>query len=266
MLHHQDFLSNMQAFDRFEAYPLNLPRQELGEQNLQYLQSELEKRSSSLFVTESNECSVEVSIEEKSDSRSKQNEVDESKLLIDCLSTFNELKKVLGVIHPVPKLPMYLIDMQQKEPSPGGTRLLSVFSRSCLLSELKHVTIVTYLADKLPRILHRANSWSRMKITADMFKALCTVDHVMPHFLNIIFGLGRKTVPIDENYMTCYHHFSDDPESKYRDVKTKDDGNGQCGGRETGYGSYGLFRSPSQIIKTVFSCPISCIKPYQGVV
>ena len=53
-------------------------------------------------------------------------------------------------------------------------------------------------------ILYRANSWSRMKITVQMFKALCTFDQITPHFLKIVFGFGRKLSSSDESYMTCY--------------------------------------------------------------
>lgn len=43
-----------------------------------------------------------------------------------------------------------------------------------------------------------------MKITVQMFKALCTFDQITPDFLNIVFGFGRKISSSDESYMTCY--------------------------------------------------------------
>lgn len=46
-----------------------------------------------------------------------------------------------------------------------------------------------------------------------MFKAICTYDQIAPQFLNFVLGLGRKTKSFDENYMSCYHLFSDDEKS-----------------------------------------------------
>ena len=57
---------------------------------------------------------------------------------------------------------------------------------------------------KCGSILHRANSWSRIKITVQMFKALCTFDQITPSFLNLVFGFCKRTSSSDENYMTCY--------------------------------------------------------------
>ena len=54
------------------------------------------------------------------------------------------------------------------------------------------------------RILHRFNSWSRIKITVEMFQAIFTLDRVTPCFLKIVMGLGRKICPKDEDFMTCY--------------------------------------------------------------
>lgn len=46
-----------------------------------------------------------------------------------------------------------------------------------------------------------------MTITLEMFKAICTFDQITPWFLNFIFGFGRKTKSVDEDYMACYHQF-----------------------------------------------------------
>ena len=88
----------------------------------------------------------------------------------------------------------------------------------------------------LSRLIHRSNSWSRMKITPEMFKTICTFDRITPRFLSIIFGLGRKTASIDEHY----HHLSISTETKDDEVSCKDEDSSQERSRENQYESYGL--------------------------
>jgi hypothetical protein len=45
-----------------------------------------------------------------------------------------------------------------------------------------------------------------MDISLDMFQALYTTTHVMPQFLKIVMGLGRKVRSRDESFMSCYTH------------------------------------------------------------
>ena len=52
------------------------------------------------------------------------------------------------------------------------------------------------------------NSWSRLKITLDMFKLLCGFSQVNPRFLSLIEGMGFKSGPDDEHFMSCYNHLS----------------------------------------------------------
>jgi hypothetical protein len=52
--------------------------------------------------------------------------------------------------------------------------------------------------------IYRANSWSRMKITFDMFRMLCVSSCVTPQFLDLIRGMGYKSGPADEHFMSCY--------------------------------------------------------------
>ncbi|GAB1317157.1 hypothetical protein MFIFM68171_07367 [Madurella fahalii] len=53
-------------------------------------------------------------------------------------------------------------------------------------------------------LVHRANSWSRMKITLDMFKILCSKSGVDPSFATCIMGMGRKRSPNDEHFINSY--------------------------------------------------------------
>ena len=43
-----------------------------------------------------------------------------------------------------------------------------------------------------------------MKITLDMFKAVCIADQITPEFLSIVSGMGQKKAAVDEHFMTCY--------------------------------------------------------------
>ncbi|KAI1497173.1 hypothetical protein F5X99DRAFT_413332 [Biscogniauxia marginata] len=57
-------------------------------------------------------------------------------------------------------------------------------------------------------ILHRFNSWSRINASIDIFREICAYCRVIPQFLNIVMGFGRKLSPNDEDFMTCYASFS----------------------------------------------------------
>lgn len=74
------------------------------------------------------------------------------------------------------------------------------------------------------RIVHRTNSWSRMKITLDMFKALCLDLDVDPSFAACIVGMGRRLKPSDEHfinsYSQVYHHPPTSPTCKFPPVKS----------------------------------------------
>ena len=61
--------------------------------------------------------------------------------------------------------------------------------------------------------IHRMNSWSRMKISLDMFQLLCTHVQVIPRFLSLIEGMRKKHFPKDEHFMSCYTHLSTAPEN-----------------------------------------------------
>ena len=99
-------------FDGYETYPLNLS---FEESSLRYLHSELEKRLPSLFVTDSSKCSVEVletiyapnnchdADMEESDSAGSLRLASHPTLLVNFLSTLNELKDTLQVNCPVDK-------------------------------------------------------------------------------------------------------------------------------------------------------------------
>ncbi|KAI0549993.1 hypothetical protein F4679DRAFT_544427 [Xylaria curta] len=53
-------------------------------------------------------------------------------------------------------------------------------------------------------IINRYNSWSRMDISIEMFQVLYTAAHIMPQFLKIVMGMGRKMGSRDESFMNCY--------------------------------------------------------------
>jgi hypothetical protein len=64
------------------------------------------------------------------------------------------------------------------------------------------------------RILHRLNSWSRIDATIEMFQAICTYNRITPWFLKIVIGFGRKFSSWDEDFMTCYNHFTSSSKGK----------------------------------------------------
>jgi hypothetical protein len=43
-----------------------------------------------------------------------------------------------------------------------------------------------------------------MKITLDVFKAICTLYGFHPCILGLIAGLGYKTAPEDEHFISCH--------------------------------------------------------------
>jgi hypothetical protein len=47
-----------------------------------------------------------------------------------------------------------------------------------------------------------------MKVLAEMFTFICSSIEIVPPFLNLVMGFGRKTSSADENFMTCYNRFS----------------------------------------------------------
>jgi hypothetical protein len=53
--------------------------------------------------------------------------------------------------------------------------------------------------------IHRANSWSRMQITLDMFQMLCTSSMITPKMLDLIRGMRYKLAPEDEHYMNSFY-------------------------------------------------------------
>ncbi|KAI1178094.1 hypothetical protein F4777DRAFT_142287 [Nemania sp. FL0916] len=53
-------------------------------------------------------------------------------------------------------------------------------------------------------ILERLNSWSRIDITLEMFRAVYSMWNLIPNFLSIVLGLGRKLSSRDEDFMSCY--------------------------------------------------------------
>lgn len=52
------------------------------------------------------------------------------------------------------------------------------------------------------------NSWSRLKITMDMFKLLCGICQLNPRYLSLVEGMGLKSGLDDEHFMSCYRHMS----------------------------------------------------------
>lgn len=110
-------------------------------------------------------------------------------------------------------------------------------------------------------ILDRFNSWSRINITLEMFKALCTFDQVMPRFLNLISGFGRKTKSTDEDYMVYYRQFSDRGEAVIEACKDNDKGKEDCPERDRRPASYGqCFLYPP--LEGFVSCPtLRCEAP-----
>ena len=53
--------------------------------------------------------------------------------------------------------------------------------------------------------IYRANSWSRMQITSDMFRTLCAASKTTPKMIDLIRGVRYKLAPEDEHYMNCFY-------------------------------------------------------------
>jgi hypothetical protein len=47
-----------------------------------------------------------------------------------------------------------------------------------------------------------------------MFQTIYAFDQIMPQFLKIVMGLGRKTSSKDEDFMTSYSYFSTSSKGK----------------------------------------------------
>ena len=54
-------------------------------------------------------------------------------------------------------------------------------------------------------VIHRKNSWSRMKILPEMFQYLCTSIEIHPQFLNLVFGFGHRTSSADDTSIAFYN-------------------------------------------------------------
>ena len=91
-----------QKYDGYESYPLNSSQEGIGQQGLQYLYSELERRSGSLFVTGTKDCKVGVielsSTERRGTAPKVRAEPNRAELLTRYLSTLDELEDVLLVL------------------------------------------------------------------------------------------------------------------------------------------------------------------------
>lgn len=53
-----------------------------------------------------------------------------------------------------------------------------------------------------------------MTITLEMFKTVCMFHQITPQFLHLISDFEKKARSFDEDYMTCYHQFSFNEETK----------------------------------------------------
>lgn len=54
------------------------------------------------------------------------------------------------------------------------------------------------------RVIHRKNSWSRLKILVEMFKFICFKLQMNPQFLDIVFGFCYRTASHDQTFMCLY--------------------------------------------------------------
>ncbi|OCK78362.1 hypothetical protein K432DRAFT_427331 [Lepidopterella palustris CBS 459.81] len=56
--------------------------------------------------------------------------------------------------------------------------------------------------------ISQLNSWSRLRITKNMFCMLCHTYDVLPQFLHIITAFGNKKASTDEHFIGCYGRYS----------------------------------------------------------
>ncbi|KAI9775958.1 MAG: hypothetical protein M1839_000657 [Geoglossum umbratile] len=56
----------------------------------------------------------------------------------------------------------------------------------------------------LSRIIHRKNSWSRLKILVEMFRFICFKLQIDPQFLDVVFGFCYRTASHDRTFMCLY--------------------------------------------------------------
>jgi hypothetical protein len=80
--------------------------------------------------------------------------------------------------------------------------------------------------------IYRTNSWSRMKITFDMFRLLCAFSRMPLRFLDLIRGMGYKSSQRDEHFMSCYCYLrpGSDQESNTKEAQTQN--------TESGFGRF----------------------------
>ncbi|KAI6780597.1 uncharacterized protein J7T54_008515 [Emericellopsis cladophorae] len=57
--------------------------------------------------------------------------------------------------------------------------------------------------------IYRLNSWSRIKVTLDMFRMLCLSVRANPRFIDLIRGMRSRIGPGDEHFINCYYSIDD---------------------------------------------------------
>ena len=102
-------MGDMERFAGYEAYPLNLQGKGYEQQTLHYFNTELQKRSSGLFLNRNDECCVDIletaatsrpvrfTTEGQDPSADRRNE-DQRELVVKRVSTFAEIDDNLKVI------------------------------------------------------------------------------------------------------------------------------------------------------------------------
>ncbi|KAK3374188.1 hypothetical protein B0T24DRAFT_625880 [Lasiosphaeria ovina] len=178
------------------VYPLDLPRGQIDPDDLHWYSEELNHRAPQLFAE--NETICQVDLHQHSPSRPK------------ATPTPGDPKEPATASQELSGGPC-------QKPRPGSDEEVKL-SKQTSLSTAESLRS-TLEAEQLPGstrlfTIYRANSWSRMKITADMFRALCTSLKTFPRMLDLLRGMQYKSAPSDEHFMSCYnriHGLAGDP-------------------------------------------------------
>lgn len=153
----------------FQHYPLGLGDNGRFGLCLRHYSRELKRNSANLFVHASADCKVAIWQRKglKCD--------DGEKLSLSWLHDLQDLKNNL-------------------KPCLDTVNMAIMYVNTIQRVELIHNSVI-----------HRKNSWSRMKILPEMFKYLCTSIEIHPQFLNLVFGFGYRTSSADDTSITFYN-------------------------------------------------------------
>jgi hypothetical protein len=244
------------------TYPLCLPRSGVDAHDLHRYQNDLDSRAADLFAAEETICNVEL-CEYTPGGSSRPGEItivpvqasspqpssgpsDDGKLSAPfSVSTAKILRSILEVAGPIivnnPSIgtnPRARERCQMAAPQSCKSNTNPAYSASTSANrkagdQVLDITIYAHCST-----IHRANSWSRMQITSDMFRTLCAASRTTPNIIDLIRGMRYKLASGDEHYMNCFH------EIDYRFKSSTKTGNkpSTAPGKNPGFRQYSIIQ------------------------